>query len=243
MDPNTSGNEIRDYNSYPNFDNITAKSRQQLSYSDGGPSSRNGDRGHYVQNIVARYQLQTLHMPRAAPWASMIGLQDLCPSPGPLNKPSVWNDVVVNLHYRVLHPSALKLITGPNTFVVVDTSNARAATLPPAPPATVIPRSGAPFGDIELGFSMADSYQQLGDRVYHAIGYQTGLEGQLNADHSRPRWMWAMFAECALLSDLILEGNLRETMVNLNYGGWWLRVYLIEVHANRVNGADVWSTS
>lgn len=118
----------------------------------------------------------------------------------------------IKLHYRFIDPDFLQRITNPRQMYIVDPSVAETATM--ASPTDDTKRVLL-AGDVSLPTPPGSSYPQVMYRVMRDLGKATGLEVRFTATGTRENWMWAVFAECSLLSQRVTtsdwpmkEGNL-----------------------------------
>ena len=137
----------------------------------------------------------------------------------------------IHLHYRVINPDETKLLADSSQAVIVNRAFAETAT--------PRPQDVPMYGNTNVHLSMKEDLQVAFGIILEAVGLATGLSNFMLTEASRLKWKWAVYAECALLSERVNAGNWEDICKGLQTGGWWLRVYLVET---KPQSGNIWAT-
>jgi hypothetical protein len=190
-----------------------------VQYYKAGPERRAGDGGIESADPANNRNNQPRIPTTAIPSTTMIRLEKV-----PRNYPSVIGLEMlfdVKIHYRILKPGYLTVLLNPQRTLVIDPSYAAHAD----------PTEGINFsGDTTVSIRARAQMRVVMTSIIHSIAHASGLGHGLISHGDRLRWVWACFAECAMLSERLDKDNNTWPWIgpSMESGGWWFTVYLVE---------------
>lgn len=215
-----------------------ASSKKKVAVYAAGPSVRTQDLGTIVNvHPTVRFGLEPSAPANWYPPDSFIRLETPVTH---LQLATGDPTVEILLHYRVIDPEATKLLTDPSGRFIINRLFAKTATITPLP----TPVHNAQMNrDTRVELTLNEDFQTACHVILKAVGQATGLteflRSGVDADGRVHKWMWAVYAECALLSERLHAENWIYIRVALRQGGWWLKVYLVETEPQSGN---MWAT-
>jgi hypothetical protein len=224
--------------SHPILISGPASSTKRVAFYAAGPSVRTQDLGTTVNvHPAVRFGLEASTPANWYPPDSFIRLETPVTH---LQLATGDPTVEILLHYRVIDPEATKLLTDPSGGFIVNRLFAETATTT----ALTTPVHPAQMNrDTRVELTLNEDFQTACHVILKAVGQAAGLteflRSNVDADGKVHKWMWGVYAECALLLERVHAENWIYIRVALQQGGWWLRVYLVETEPQSLN---MWAT-
>lgn len=181
-----------------------------------------------LRNTVPPFNPKPMNSQTAIPPPTAISLENLTQTN--YDQPG-FTTTMIKLHYRFVSPEDVQIIMDEQRTVMINPEVVFTAIL--TTPTALFGAEQPLRGDTKVRISTNTPYHKALSFILEAIREATAMTRDVL---KFGRFMYALKAECGMLSERIHELNWKQLRSSLHSSGWWLRVYLMEIEPDPQTG-------